>query len=210
MHACACPRSGRTCSRHREGRSQSCTFFQRAGIVSSCFRLFSVIATPAHWRDRDRSSTAAGTAPRTLTGLARPAAPARRRVAKVSCRGGWRTSISRWLDAARRGTSHPPRARRDWSAEFPRQSPPCHLMHWIFDIPPGVCPAPFHHPNLRVTCLGLVLASCPSERRGHKDPVAPPLCPARAGHSRCDTWARNRPRATWSAEWLGPSCSSAY
>ena len=82
---CTCPRSSRTCSRHREGRSQSCTFFQRAGIVSSCFRLVSVIATPAHQCGR-AASVAAG-APRTLTEVARPAAPVRRRVAKVSGRG---------------------------------------------------------------------------------------------------------------------------
>ena len=203
MHACACPRSGRTCSRHREGRSQSCTFFQRAGIVSSCFRLFSVIATPAHWRDRDRSSTAAGTAPRTLTGLARPAAPARRRLAKVSCRGGWRTSIC-LAGRGATGTSEPSTPRH-WSAEFP---PPPHNLD--FQSSSGNAPYRLITEICALLGLGLVLDPVQSERRGHKDPVAPPLCPARAGQSRCSTWARNRPRATWSAEWLGPCCSSAY
>ena len=208
MHACACPRSGRTCSRHREGRSQSCTFFQRAGIVSSCFRLFSVIATPAHWRDRDRSSTAAGTAPRTLTGLARPAAPARRRVAKVSCRGGWRTSIC----LAGRGDGderfihiHPCAL----CAIGPLISPPP-LTTCIFHIPAVLPRTVSSTETCALLGLGLVLDPVQSERRGHKDPVAPPLCPVPAGQSRCSTWARNRPRATWSAEWLGPCCSSAY
>ena len=157
MHACACPRSGRTCSRHREGRSQSCTFFQRAGIVSSCFRLFSVIATPAHWRDRDRSSTAAGTAPRTLTGLARPAAPARRRVAKVSCRGGWRTSIC--LAGRVTATSEPSTpCARYWSAEFP---PPVATYHLDVRYPSGHAPYRFINRNLRVTWSWSGPRSCP-------------------------------------------------